>query len=85
MHVYIPIAGILQFLFIYFIIGMVLYIPLAMWSQRFIAGKPSVWAVWDRMQARTVFKGMFASTAFWPIILGASIRTEIRYRKKGYL
>lgn len=79
MTVYIPLMGILYFVGIYALIGLLLLVPLAWWQNRFISGNRS-WADGVRWN-RAVWQTMLV----WPTILGYSIYTEIRYRRKGWL
>jgi len=82
MHVYIPVVPILWVLLWYGFVGIALYGPLMTWQNRFISGNRSAW---DGMRPRLVLRGILASMVAWPIILGYNIKTEIHYRKKGYL
>lgn len=79
MSVYIPIMGILQFLAVYAIIGALLFVPLVYWQARFISGNRGAW------EGVRVIQGFIQTLIAWPTMLGYSIKTEITYRKKGYL
>mgnify|MGYP006194027851 CR=1 FL=1 len=79
MNVYIPIMGILQFLAVYAIVGALLFVPLVYWQARFISGNRGAWE-----GVRTV-QGFFQSLIAWPTMLGYTIFTEIKYRRKGIL
>lgn len=79
MNIYIPVIGILWFLLAYAIIGLILFVPLVYWQNRFISGNRPVW------EGVHILKGIFFSVIVWPIMLGYTIKTEIRYRKKGIL
>ena len=84
MEIYIPVMGIIQFLIGYALVGILLYIPLFMWQNRFISGG-TAWNGWDKMKARTLIKGILLTMLAWPIIFVYNVKTEIEYRKKGYL
>lgn len=81
MHIYIP-TWVFYLPLFYLGIGVLLYVPLVVWGNRFISGKPSLWRA---ISPKRLFQGIFASAIAWPIILGVSVYTEIDYRKKGYL
>lgn len=82
MNIYIPIVGIQQVLAVYAVIGVLLYLPLVVWQNRFISGNRGTF---DGMRKRHVVKGILASAVVWPILLGYNIKTELRYRRKGLL
>lgn len=84
MNIYIPIIEILWGLLAYAIIGIVLFVPLVYWQARFLSNYGTEFArpVWEGIR---IFKGLFNSSWAWPVILGYTIKTEIKYRRKGYL
>lgn len=79
MTVYIPIVPIFMVLTVHFLIGYLLMIPLAAWQDRFISSN-SNWRTDTRW-----LRAVVISPIFWPYILFYNIKTEIEYRKKGYL
>lgn len=79
MTISIPVIGTLSLILAYVVVGMIAYIPFVLWSNRFIASKPK-----GLSRARFGW-AMIASIVLWPIVLISLIRTEIDYRKKGYL
>lgn len=60
----------------YFVLGIILYVPLVYWSNRFISPKGSPWrgASIGRVAVR-----IFISGVFWPVDIYTSIRYEIKY------
>jgi hypothetical protein len=82
--IYVPVGAISGLLFIYAFVGIILYMPLVMWQARFI-NNATAWGTWDNMPLKTLLKGIGVCILAWPMILGYNIKTEISYRKKGYL
>lgn len=84
MNVYIPLVGIAQFLLGYALIGLILFVPLVYWQARFISSYRTAFqrSAWEGVK---VWRGILMSLIAWPIMLGYTIKTEIEYRKKGYL
>lgn len=78
MEVYIPIVGILQFLLVYVILGLVLLVPLVIWENSFVTPnrKPFHDFSW-----RTLRHAVFISAFFWPGILYGCIDAQ-RSRNK---
>lgn len=79
MNVYIPVGGIITFAFWYLLIGMILVIPLVAWQNRFISGNRE----WH--EGVRFWRALFIGSVFWPVMLFFTIKTEIEYRRKGYL
>lgn len=84
MNIYIPIVPIAIGLVIYLVIGLLLFVPLVYWQRRFLSDYRSPYRrpVFEGIR---IFKGLIASSLFWPVMIGYYAYTEIRYRKKGYL
>lgn len=81
MNVYIPLLPILWVLVAYVMVGLLLFVPFVYWQHRFVSNRKS-FKVWSGVH---VFKGLFFCAVAWPIMLGYNIKTEVHYRKKGYL
>jgi hypothetical protein len=81
--IYIPIIPIATGILVYLIVGVLLTIPFVLWERRFLTSsfKPS--RPWHE---GINWKWAFPRTAlFWPLIVAVYTKTEIEYRKKGYL
>lgn len=79
MNIYIPIVEIGYFLLAYVGIGILALVPLSMWQNRFIYGHRK-WHAGIRWP-----QAILQSMAFWPFMLGWTIKEEIRLRRKGVL
>ena len=66
----------------YAAVGIILFVPLILWSNRFVSGRSKVWA---HLTFKHIIYALIQSAALWPAILFVCIQTEIRYRRKGYL
>jgi hypothetical protein len=75
----IPVDSILTFIYFYVFVGLVLYTPLLLWSNRFVSGDRQV------SLADYNIKRVLKSMVLWPVLTVACAVTEIRYRRKGYL
>lgn len=84
MSIYIPIIPILWGLLAFAVIGILLFVPLVFWQARFISsyGTPFQRPAFEGVK---IGKGLLLSAICWPILLGYTIKTEIEYRRKGYL
>jgi hypothetical protein len=70
-------------LFFYYLIGLVLYIPLVHLSSRYISPRRTGWAVWDNMSFKRLITGsLIASGVFWPYMIFDISRSEIRRRRR---
>ena len=81
MTIYIPVLPILWGLFVYVMIGLFMVPVFVKWQTRFISN-------W---QERSMWEGVHIVRAFlvtpfiWPVMLFFTAKTEIDYRRKGYL
>lgn len=82
MTIYVPVQAILIGLGIYMLVGLVLCPVLVKVQHRFIASGSRERSMWQGVRPVRAFA---ISALFWPVMSFFTAKTEIEYRKKGYL
>lgn len=82
MTIYVPVQAILIGLGIYMLIGLVLCPVLVKVQSRFIASASRERSMWQGVRP---FRAFAISALVWPVMSFFTAKTEIEYRKKGYL
>lgn len=66
-------------LFLYALVGVLLYVPLNHWAARFISPRRRGLQVWRGIRYSYIPVGVLASLAAWPLMIRALLRDEWRW------
>lgn len=64
----------------YYLLGLILYVPLTHWTAKFISPRRTGRAVWEGGTPKRLFLTLFIGSGFlWPLVLKECIHLERKY------